>query len=66
MLPLKYISSFWGNLKMSLTDCETNLVLTGSANCFMLAGAIQNQGRIFTITDAKHYVLLATLSIQDI
>ena len=42
MVPLKYLSNFLGTIEMSLYNCEINLLLTWSENCFILAGAIDN------------------------
>ena len=28
IVPLKYLSNFWRNLEMPLTNCEVNLILT--------------------------------------
>ena len=38
---------------MSLTNCEINLILTWSANIFIIANAIDGQVPKFTITDTK-------------
>ena len=50
---------------MSLTNCEINLILTWSANFFLIANAIDGQVPKFTITDTKLYVTVVTLSTQD-
>ena len=34
ILPLKYLSNFWRTLEMTLINCEINLILPCSANCF--------------------------------
>ena len=36
MVPLKYLSNFWRTLKMSLINCEVNLILSWSANCVIV------------------------------
>ena len=36
---------------MSKTNCETNLDLNWSKNCFINATAVPNQGATFSITD---------------
>ena len=37
MVPLKYLSSFWRILEMSLINCEINLILTWSNNvCYLM------------------------------
>ena len=34
IMPLKYLSNFWRTLEMSLIDCEVNLILTWSKDCY--------------------------------
>ena len=65
MMPLKYLSNFWRTLEMPLIDCEINLILTWSANCFIIDAPVNNQVSTFTITDTKLYVPFVTLSTQD-
>ena len=65
MIPLKYLSNFWGTLEMPLINCEINLILTWSANCFIAANAIDGEVPTFTITDAKIYVPVVTLLSQE-
>ena len=36
MTPLKYLSNIWRTLEMPLTNCEINLILTWSENCFII------------------------------
>ena len=43
MVPLKYLSNFWRTLELPLIDCEINLILTWSANCFIIDAPIANQ-----------------------
>ena len=50
---------------MSLINCEINLVLTWSANWFLVAGTVVNQVSTFRITNRKRYVPVVTLSTQD-
>ena len=45
-------------------NCEINLILTWSANCFIF-NAAANQTATFTINDTKLYVPVVTLSTQD-
>ena len=52
MSPLKKLSSLWRILEMSLSNCETNLILTWSKNC-VTSSAAANQGTTFAITDTK-------------
>ena len=65
MVPLKYLSNFWKALEMSLINCEINLILTWSANCFIIDAPVNNQVPTFTLTDAKLFVPALTLSTQD-
>ena len=51
---------------MPLINCEINLSLTWSNRCFIIDNPIAGQEPIFTITDAKLYVLVVTLSTQDL
>ena len=46
---------------MSFINCEINLVLTWSANCFLVAGTVVNQVSTFRITDRKRYVPVVML-----
>ena len=41
------------------------MILNWSANCFTVANAIDSQVRTFSITDAKFYVAVVTLSTQN-
>ena len=50
---------------MPLINCEINLILTCSANYFLVSGAVANLVPAFTITDTKLYVPAVTLSTQD-
>ena len=45
---------------MTLTDSETNLILTGSSRSF-----IADQEPTFTVTDTKLYVPVVNLSTED-
>ena len=65
MVPLKCLSSFWKTLEKPLINCETNLMLTWSTICFLVAGTTANQVPAFTITDTKLYVPVITFSTQD-
>ena len=64
MVPMKYLSNCWRTLEMPLINCEINLILTWSANCFTFNTAT-NQAITFAITDIKLYVPVVTLSTQD-
>ena len=50
---------------MPLINCEINLILNWSVNCVIVYTDVENQGARFAITDTKHYIPVATLSIQD-
>ena len=65
MVPLKYLSNFWRTLEIPLINSEVNLILTWSANCFIVSSNVANWNATFTITETKLYVLLVvTLSTQ--
>ena len=38
IVPLKYLSNIWRALGIPLINCKINLLLTWSANCFIIAG----------------------------
>ena len=61
-VPLKYLSNFWRLLEMPLINCKVELSLTWNPNC-ILTSLVGNS--TFTITDAKLYVPVVTLSIED-
>ena len=50
---------------MRLINCEINLDLIWSKNCFIVATAVSNQGANFSIIGKKLYVPVATLSTKD-
>ena len=62
IVPLKYLSSFWRTLEMSLINCEVNLILTWSSTCVITNS---NGAGAFAITDTKLYVPVVTLSTQE-
>ena len=64
MVPLKYLNNFRRTLEMPLINCETNLILTWSANC-VISEAAAYQDTTFAITDTNLYVPVVTLSTQD-
>ena len=65
MVPLKYLSNFWRNIEMPLTNCEVEHILNWSANCVIISTSINNQVPTFTITETNLYVPIVTLSTQD-
>ena len=51
---------------MLLINCENNLILTWSANCFIIDNPDDaNEIPTFELTDTKLYAPVVTLSIQD-
>ena len=80
VVPLKYLSNFWGALDMPLINCEINLILIWSENCVLKSkatreaapdanravAAIDNlTNATFQITDTKMYVPVVTLSTEN-
>ena len=61
-VPLKHLSNFCRSLEIPLINCKVEFSLTWNENCILtsLAG-----NSTFTITDAKLYVPIVTLSIED-
>ena len=51
--------------QIPLINCETNLQLTWSRKCFLVAGTAVNQKPKFKITDTKIYVPVTTLWTRD-
>ena len=62
IVPLQYLSNFWGALEMPLINCEVSLFLTWSSTCFITNFTVNGN---FAITDAKLYVQVVTLSTKD-
>ena len=60
-VPLKYLSNFWRSLEMPLINCKVELSLKWYERCLLTAATIAT----FTITDAKLYVPIVTLPIED-
>ena len=50
---------------MCLINCEINLDLNWSKKCVIVVTDVEDQGAIFSMTDAKSYVPVVTLSTQD-
>ena len=63
-VPLKYLSNFWRSLEMPLINCKVELSIKWIENCMLTAADHANKV-IFKITDAKLYVPIVTLSIED-
>ena len=60
-VPLKYLSNFWRSLEMLLINCRVELTLKWYERCLLTAATTAT----FRITDAKLYVPIVTLSIED-
>ena len=60
-VPFKYLSNFWRSLEMPLINCKVKLSLKWYERCLLTAATTAT----FRITDAKHYVPIVTLSIED-
>ena len=53
MVPLKYLSNFWGTPEIPLINCEINPVLAWSSKCVLFD---DTKATTFAITDTKLYV----------
>ena len=60
-VPLKYLSNFWRSLEMPLINSNVELSLKWYERCLLTAATTTT----FTISDAKLYVPIVTLSIED-
>ena len=47
MVPLRCLSNFWRTLKMSLINCEVELILNWSADCVNCVNNVENQVSAF-------------------
>ena len=78
VVPLKYLSNFLRSLDLSFINCETELYLPWSKECIiseiLRTSAIRENNRVtatetigvtFQINNAKLYVSVVTLSIND-
>ena len=65
MISLKYLSNFWRTLEMPLINCEVELILIWSANCVIIYTDVAEQVPTFKITEARLYVPVIPLSMQD-
>ena len=50
---------------MSIINCEINLILSWSGNCFIIDNPVENQVPRLTITNTKLFLIVVTLSIPD-
>ena len=62
VVPLKYLSNFFGSLEMSLINCKIKLNLTWKKECVLSTDA---GNAVFIINDTKMYVPVVTLSKED-
>ena len=60
-VPLKYLSNFWRSLEIPLINCKVELSLKWYERCLLTAATTAT----FKITDAKLYVPIVTLSVED-
>ena len=60
-VPLKYLNNFWRSLEMPLINCKDELSLKWYERCLLTVATTAT----FTIIDAKLYVPIVTLSIED-
>ena len=59
MSSLKYLSNFWETLKITIINCEINVILFWSNKCVL---PTDTKATTFTITDTTFYVTVVTLS----
>ena len=62
VVSLKYLSSFWKTLELSLINCKINLILIWSDK-YVLPN--DTRATAFAITDTKLFFPVVTLSTQD-
>ena len=65
IVPLKYLSNFWGTHEKPLINCEIELILTWSAGYVIIYTDVNNQVPTFTIIETNLYAPVVTLSTQD-
>ena len=63
-VPLKYLSNFWISLETPFINCKVELSLKCIETCVLTTAANANK-TTFEITDAKLYVPIVALSIED-
>ena len=51
MVSLKYLSNFWRTLEIPLINCDITVILTWSANGFIIDNLVDNQVPKFALTD---------------
>ena len=62
VVPLKYLSNFFGSLEMPLINCKIKLNLTWKKECVL---STDNGNAVFIINDTKMCVPVVTLSKED-
>ena len=60
-VPSKYLSNFWRSLEMPLINCKVELSLKWYETCLLTTATTAT----FEITDAKLYVPVVTLTVED-
>ena len=65
MVPLKYLSNLWRTLEMLLINCEVNLILIWLGSFVMLYSDFADQATTLSMSFAKRYLPVVTLSTQD-
>ena len=74
VIPLKHLSNFWRALNKPLINCEVELVLTWSKNCFLAdmiveadvdSAIVAPSSAAFKTTDTKLYVPVVTFSKEN-
>ena len=61
-VPLKYLGNFWRSLEMPLINCKIEFSLKWCEECIL---STSGTAATFKITDAKLYVPIVTLRIED-
>ena len=61
-VPLKYLSNFWRSLEIPLINCKVEFSLKWYEECILSSAGT---AATFTIIDAKLYVPIVTLRIED-
>ena len=64
-IPFKYHSNFWRCLNLPLINCETELDVSWKKDCVLSEHYNRITGTTFQINNAKLYVPVLTLSIND-
>ena len=73
-IPLKHLSNFWRALNIPLINCEVELILTWSKNCFLAdmtvdadvdSATVAPSSAGFKITNTKLYVPVVTFSKEN-